>query len=64
MQQFNLSYTNCFLGLTYGFLNKNFQEVKLFICYLLFIHNISSENDHETTDSEIFRNIQMGPCLN
>ena len=25
-------YENCFLGLTYGFLNKNFQEIKLFIC--------------------------------
>ena len=24
---------NCFLGLTYGFLNKNFQEIKLFICH-------------------------------
>ena len=23
----------CFLGLTYGFLNKNFQEIKLFICH-------------------------------
>ena len=27
----------------------------------LFIHNISSKNDHETTDGEIFRNIQTGP---
>ena len=29
----NLSYANCFWGLTYGFLNKNFQEIKLFICH-------------------------------
>ena len=27
----------CFLGLTYGFLNKNFQEIKLFICHCSFI---------------------------
>ena len=33
----NLSYRNCFLGLTYGFLNKNFQEIKLFICHCSFI---------------------------
>ena len=26
-------YANCFLGLTYGFFNKNFQEIKLFICH-------------------------------
>ena len=32
---------NCFLGLTCGFLNKNFQEIKLFICHCSF-HNISS----------------------
>ena len=25
---------------------------------------ISSKNDHETTDREIFRNIQTGPFLN
>ena len=30
-------YANCFLGLTYGFLNKSFQEMKLFICYCSFI---------------------------
>ena len=36
-QRFNLSYANCFLGLTYGFLNKNFQEIKLFICHCSFI---------------------------
>ena len=35
--RFNLSYTNCFLGLTYRFLNKNFQEIKLFICHCSFI---------------------------
>ena len=28
---------DCFLGLTYGFLNKNFQEIKLFICQCSFI---------------------------
>ena len=28
---------DCFLGLTYGFLNKNFQEIKLFICHCSFI---------------------------
>ena len=49
---YNFSYTNCFLGLTYG------------IVHSLFIHNISSKNDHETTDREIFRNIQTGPFLN
>ena len=28
----------------------------------MFIHNISSKNDHETTtDREIFRNIRTGP---
>ena len=32
---------NCFLGLTCGFLNKHFQEIKLFICHCSF-HNISS----------------------
>ena len=26
-------YANCILGLTYGFLNKHFQEIKLFICH-------------------------------
>ena len=62
-QWFNLSYANCFLGLTYGFLNKNFQEIKPFICHCSF-HNISSKNDHETTDREIFRNIQTDPFLN
>ena len=30
-------YANCFLGLTYGFLKKNFQEIKLFICHFAFI---------------------------
>ena len=30
-------YANCFLGLTCGFLNKNFQEIKLFICHCSFI---------------------------
>ena len=30
-------YANCFLGLTYGFLNKNFQEINLFICHCSFI---------------------------
>ena len=30
-------YANCFLGLTYGFLNKRFQEIKLFICHPSFI---------------------------
>ena len=30
-------YANCFLGLTYGFFNKNFQEIKLFICHFSFI---------------------------
>ena len=33
----NLSYVNCFLGLTYGFLNKNFQEIKFFIWHSSFI---------------------------
>ena len=36
-QRFNLSYANCLLWLTYGFLNKNFQEIKLFICHCSFI---------------------------
>ena len=36
-QRFNLSYANCFLGLSYGFLNKHFQEIKLFICHCSFI---------------------------
>ena len=35
LNQFNLS--NCFLGLTYGFLNKNFQEINWFICHCSFI---------------------------
>ena len=30
-------YANCFLGLTYGFLNKNFKEIKLCICRCSFI---------------------------
>ena len=30
-------YANCFLGLTYGFLDKRFQEIKLFICHCSFI---------------------------
>ena len=30
-------YANCFLGLTYGFLNKNFQLINLFICHCSFI---------------------------
>ena len=30
-------YANCFLGLTYGFLKKFFQEIKLFICHFAFI---------------------------
>ena len=30
-------YSNCFLGLTYGFLNKNFQEVRLVIFHSSFI---------------------------
>ena len=34
---FNLCYAYCFLGLTYGFLNKIFQEIKLFICHCSFI---------------------------
>ena len=51
LDRFNLSYANCFLGLTYGFFNKNFQEIKLFICHCSF-HNISSKSDHETTDRE------------
>ena len=29
-------YANCFLGLTDGFLNKKFQEIKLFICHCTF----------------------------
>ena len=34
LDRFNLSHANCFLGLTYGFLNQNFrQEMKLFICH-------------------------------
>ena len=33
----NLSYANCSWGLTYGFLNKNFQEINLFICHCSFI---------------------------
>ena len=36
-QRFNLSYAYCSLGLTNGFLNKNFQEIKLFICHCSFI---------------------------
>ena len=30
-------YANCFLGLSYGFLNKNFQEVRLVIFHSSFI---------------------------
>ena len=30
-------YANCFLGLTYGFVNKNVQEIKLFISHCSFI---------------------------
>ena len=30
-------YANCFLGLTYGFFKKKFQEIKLFICHFAFI---------------------------
>ena len=30
-------YANCFLGLTYGFWNKNFQLINLFICHCSFI---------------------------
>ena len=36
-QRFNLYHANCFLGLTYWFLNKNFQEIKLFTCHCSFI---------------------------
>ena len=43
-----------------GFLIKMFKKV---IYLSLFIHNISSKNDHDTTDREIFRNIQTGPAL-
>ena len=32
-----MSYPNCCLWLTYWFLNKNFQEIKLFICHCSFI---------------------------
>ena len=30
----------------------------------MFIHNITSKNDHETIDCEIFRNVQTDPFLN
>ena len=30
-------FAKCFLGLTYGFFNKNFQEIELFICHFSFI---------------------------
>ena len=30
-------YANCFLGVTYGFLNKSFPELKLFICHCTII---------------------------
>ena len=54
-------YENCFLGLAYGFLNKNFQEIKLLIFYLsLFTRNISSKHDHQTTDCKIFTNTTDG----
>ena len=33
----NLSYANCFLGLTYGVLNKTFQEINLFISHWSFL---------------------------
>ena len=43
LSRFNLSYPRsskcyaiCFLGLTYGFWNKNFQVIKLFICHCSF----------------------------
>ena len=36
-QRFNLSYANCLLRVTNGFLNKSFQEIKLFICHCSFI---------------------------
>ena len=41
------------LGLTYEFLNKNFQEIKLFICHC-------SKHDRETTDRKIFRKTSDG----
>ena len=47
-------YANCFLQLTYGFLNKNFQQIKLFIC------PCSLKHDRETTDQKIFRNTTDG----
>ena len=56
--RFNLSYANFFLGLTYGFLNKNFQEIKIFICHCSFITLAQ-----KSTYREIFRNIQTGPFL-
>ena len=30
-------YANCFFGLTYGFLNIRFEEIKFFICNCSFI---------------------------
>ena len=33
----SLCYANCFLELTYAFLNKTFHEIKLFICHCSFI---------------------------
>ena len=43
-------YANCFKGLTFWILNKNFQETaSLSIVLSLFIHNISSKHDRGTT---------------
>ena len=36
-QRFNLSYKNCFLGLTLGFWKKNFREINLFFRHVFFI---------------------------
>ena len=46
-----LSYANCFLVLTYGLLNNNFQKLS-YSDLLLLIDNINSKNDHESTDRE------------
>ena len=62
-QRFNLSYANCFLGLNYGFLNKNFQEIKLFICHCSFITLAQKTTMRLRTDREIFRNIHTGHSL-
>ena len=52
-------YANCFLGLTYGFLNKHFQEIKLFICHCSFITNVTCLETLQTDYSLACENIRF-----